>query len=293
MRFFMPGAEARVYRTGEKNRFFMIATAEPQRFDHVILGASHAMPLGFADMEERLEKATGKSIINLSNEGAGILPNRLVLDYFLRRHEAENVIYILDSFAFYSPAWNEERLRDAGLFAYAPLDPDLVMAALSHRWAWPVLPNYLSGFGKINNLDRRERDVPEAELTKFERTYRPNPRIDAQRIAYLYNVEDRERQFSRYLEEFQLLAAKVRESGARLTVVKPPTPARYRDNLPGEAEFDAAIKPLLQQEGISFHDFSGSLEGDEYYYDTDHMNRQGVLQFTEKDFVPLLNGSRN
>src|SRR5262245_27658689 len=96
------GAEILVYRTGEKNRFFVIATSPRQAYDFVILGASHAMPLGFESMNERIEEQSGASVINLSSEGAGILPNRLVLDYFLYGHKARNVIYVLDSFAFRS-----------------------------------------------------------------------------------------------------------------------------------------------------------------------------------------------
>jgi hypothetical protein len=74
-------AESLVYRLGERNRFFAVHAAAPD-YDVVILGASHAMPLDFADMNRRLQDATGLSILNLSMEGAGIIPNRIVFDYF-------------------------------------------------------------------------------------------------------------------------------------------------------------------------------------------------------------------
>ena len=72
-------SEYLVYRFAEKNRFFSVHRAAPD-YDLVILGASHAMPLDFADMNQRLQDATGLSILNLSMEGAGIVPNRIVFD---------------------------------------------------------------------------------------------------------------------------------------------------------------------------------------------------------------------
>src|SRR5262245_13890786 len=96
-------AEALVYAYGQKNRFFMIKTAPLASYDYVVLGASHAMPLDFEDMNQQIEALSGDKIINLSIEGGGILPNRLLFDYFLAGHQTKNVVYIADSFAFYSP----------------------------------------------------------------------------------------------------------------------------------------------------------------------------------------------
>ena len=105
-------SERLVYVHGASNRYFMIRTAPPAHYDFVVLGASHAMPLGFGDMNAHLEQTTGGKIMNLSTEGAGILPNRLLLEYFLTRHTADRVVYILDSFAFYSPEMNAAAVRE-------------------------------------------------------------------------------------------------------------------------------------------------------------------------------------
>ena len=281
-------AENLVYRTGEKNRFFMVATAPLKTYDFVILGASHAMPLGFEDMNEQLQSESGASIINLSNEGAGILPNRIVYDYFRERHEAANVIYVLDSFVFNSPAWNEERVHDAGFFKRAPLDPALASVLWRHSWARSMLPGYLSGFGKINNEDRFERDLPEAELTKFKKVYRSSPKIDAQRIAYLYPPSSDSAAFDRYFAEFEALADRVAERGGEFIVVRPPTPPRYRDKLPDQNGFDRRLAALAGEKQIPLYDFSASVTEDAYFYDTDHLNRDGVLAFAKQGFVTLL-----
>ena len=76
-------AERIVLARGEDSRLFMIATSARPDYDFAILGASHAMPLAYADMNERLEQATGASVINLAIEGGGLVPARFLLDYFL------------------------------------------------------------------------------------------------------------------------------------------------------------------------------------------------------------------
>src|ERR1700704_688514 len=108
-------SERLVYRHAQTNRFFLIKTAPKTTYDYVILGASHAAALGYQDMTARLEAMTGTSIINLSVVGGGIRVSRLVFDYFLAHHQATTLLYVVDSFAFYSKQWNEDRLQDTRL----------------------------------------------------------------------------------------------------------------------------------------------------------------------------------
>lgn len=282
-------AESVVRSEGERNRFFMVASTPPTQFDTVILGASHAMPLGYKDFNAQLEAASGGKVMNLSIEGAGIMPNRLVLDYFFTRHETRQVVLFVDSFAFYSPQWNEDRLDDA-LFARAPFDPALLETLWRYPWAQHLALPYASGFTKINNEQRFDSDRSEAELTKFEKTYRPIPQIDRQRIAYLYPATLSDTEFQRYLGELDALADLALEHGARLLLVKPPTPPRYREALPDEPAFDAAITKFAEDHSLAYRDFSTLLPDDANYYDTDHMNPTGVTAFIATGFADLLRG---
>ena len=109
-------AERLVQRTAHANPIHKIEAAGDEAYDWIILGASHAMPLDFADFNAQvLEKATGLRIINLAAQGTGPLYQRFVLEEFLRGRKARNVLYVVDSFAFYSREWNEDRLQDAFL----------------------------------------------------------------------------------------------------------------------------------------------------------------------------------
>jgi len=276
-----------VYEYGQKNRFYMIGATAPQHFDYVILGASHAMPLGYEDMNERLEEASGRRVMNLSIEGGGIHPNRLLLDYFLTRHTADTVILVLDSFVFYSSQWNEDRL-DSAMLARAPLDPKLVTTMLRHSWARNEILPYVSGFTKINNRGRFSADIPRAESENFHRVYRPIPQIDRQRIAFLYPDEIDERLFAHYLAEFAALIDHIRLEGMDAVVLSPPTPARYRENLPNEDRFTAEIASLLEGRSVPHVDTSEAILDAAFYYDTDHLNRAGTELFIDEHLADLL-----
>ncbi len=286
------GAEYLVYQYANKNRFSMVKFAPMANYDYVIVGASHAMPFDFGDMNDRLQQASGGSVINLSIEGGGIVPNRLLLEYFFAKRRARIVVVFLDSFAFYTPKWNEERINDAKLFHRAPLDLDLVRVLARYPSARPILLNYVSGFLKINNENRFTPDLSEAELTRFGRTYRPVAQIDRQRVAYLYPPVIDPVVLSRYLREFEALVELARGHGAKVVVVKPPTPRRYRDRLPNEAAFDAAVGSLLAAKAVPYHDLSTALADDRYYYDTDHLNRNGVAALIDGQLGDILRQNR-
>jgi hypothetical protein len=149
-----------------------------------------------------------------------------------------------------------------------------------------ILP-YASGFFKINNQDRFAPDLTEAELTKFDRTYRPIPQIDRERIAYLYPEEIPQDLFARYMTALERMIDTVEAQGGTFTAIKPPIPPRYREALPNEEAFDDVVADLVERRGIAYHDFSRALPDDANYYDTDHLNQTGVPNFIE-EFASIL-----
>ena len=198
-------SEQLVYKYAKRNRFYTVRMARQPGYDYVILGASHALPLDFEDVNVRLQETTGARIINLSTPGGGLVPNRLLLEYLLTRHKAKSVIYILDSFFFYSREWNEDRLKDVRLFRRAPFDPDLAKLLVAYSFRGAIGPgtalDYISGFSKINNADRFKPDLSEDELTRFRRVHKPTSR-DIKRVEYLYPPKIDEQVFNKYLSMF-------------------------------------------------------------------------------------------
>lgn len=284
------GAEALVHRYGEKSPLFLIAATPEKTHDVVILGASHAMPFAFEDMNAKLEAETGKRILNLALEGGGIVPNRFIFDAYRAKHEAKTFIYVLDSFAFYSKQWNEERINDPKLLKRAPLDTAIAVQLARTPPARGLLPGYLTGFYKINDAERLKRDVADNDGPNFTRTYRANAVIDRQRLAYLYPKAVDQALYERYLNEFRALAKDIRESGASLVVVRAPLPERVLKSVSGEPDFNVQIEAILSEYGFALYDFSTVANEDSGFYDTDHLNRAGVTKFSDDYLIPLLRG---
>lgn len=284
-------AEQLMYRTARSNPLFKVALAQEGTVDWVILGASHAMPLDFSDFNAYMQGETGLRILNLAAPGAGPLYNRFVLEHFLRKHRAQHVLYVVDSFAFYSRSWNEDRFADAKLLRRTPFEPAIAARLWDYSRQESVDPrallDYVTGFSKINNRERFERDVWEGER-QFDRVYPSSASAVKKRVAYLYPDQTPAAALSRYEREFSTLVATARQAGASVVVIKMPTPSLYRSQLPDEAAFDQAMAQLLAAAGVRFHDFSQTLDEPRFYFDTDHLNRAGLTEFFARHLKPVL-----
>lgn len=284
-------AERLMVHTGHSNPFFKIATAQDRTFDWVILGASHAMPLDFSDFNAQMERETKLKILNLAAPGAGPLYNRFVLEHFLRTRRARNLLYVVDSFAFYSRTWNEERFADAKLLRRTPFDPAIARRLWDYARHEGVdglaVLDYVSGFSKINNRERFQRDVWEGEA-QFERAYRPSSSAVKKRIDYLYPDKTAAAARSRYFEAFSLLIALARKEGVNVVVIKMPVPPQFYSQLIDEAGFDDALSRFVTSRGVPFHDFSAKTREPSLYFDTDHLGRAGLTEFFTRDLKPLL-----
>jgi len=239
-------------------------------------------------MNGELERLTGARIMNLSVVGGGITVSSLLFEYFLSRHQTRSVVYVVDSFTFYSADWNERRLQDRRLFARAPFDPALVALLVESPAPRSVAFDYAVGFSKINNRDRFAPDTSPDERSRFDRQYRPVAQVDEERLAYLYPAQIDTGTFQYYLTQFEGLIRTAQLRGIELIVVKPPIPERVHRLIRGEAQFDSALKGVLDRHGVELHDFSGVANDDRLFQDTDHLNRAGVLEFYHAALAPLL-----
>ncbi|MGE5094235.1 MAG: hypothetical protein ACM3SO_03795 [Betaproteobacteria bacterium] len=287
-------ADRLVYRTGQSNPLYKIATAAAREYDWVILGASHAMTLDFAAFAGEIERASGQRVVNLAAQGTGPLYQRFVLEEFARSHRARRVLYVVDSFAFYSRRWNEERFGDAKLLRRTPFSPRVALHLLQyvrHEGVEPTaLLDYVSGFSKVNDRDRFARDAWEGEA-QFERVYRTSSSAVAKRIQYLYPDGLTPALRERYLGELAQLLDFARSQGMEAVVVKMPLPDAFRRKLPDEDVFDEALAAMLAPRGIGLRDFSQAIGEPKFYFDSDHLNRGGLALFLERDLAPVLSGT--
>jgi hypothetical protein len=284
-------AERLMYRHGHSNPFFKIAATQAKAFDWVVLGASHAMPLDFADFNDLMQSETGLKIINLASPGTGPLYNRFVLEAFLRDHMVRNVLYVADSFAFYSPTWNEDRFGDAKLLRAMPFDPATAWLLLQYSRRESVNPravaDYVTGFSKINNRERFQKDIWEGEL-QFDRVYRPSVVATKSRIAYLFPESGREAVLARYVTDFTKLIEFAEQRNVRVTVIKMPVPGQFRALLPNETVFDDAMMAAVKSREIGFSNFSAELDEPRFYFDTDHLNRVGATELFARHLRAIL-----
>jgi len=284
-------AEQLMLENGRSNPFFKIATLPDESVDWVILGASHAMPLDFGDFNALMQRETGRKIVNLAAPGAGPLYNRFVLEHFLRSHRARNLLYVVDSFAFGSRRWNEERFADGKLLGRTPLDPAIGRQLWDYARHEGVdmraVLDYASGFSKINNRERFQPDVWEGEA-QFERAYRPSSSAVTKRIDYLFSDPASPAVRDRYLAVLSSIIALARNNGIKLVVIKMPLPQEFYRRLPDETGFDAVLSHFLTRAGVPFYDFSDSVSAPRLYFDTDHLNRMGLTEFFLRDLKPVL-----
>jgi hypothetical protein len=284
-------SERLLYRTGHAHPLYKIATAPEEPYDWVILGASHAMPLDFADVNAGMERDLGLRILNLASPGTGPLYNRFVLEEFLERHRARAVLYVLDSFAFSSRAWNEERFADAKLLRRTPFAWATTRRLAGYAWREGVDPrvvlDHVSGFSKVNNPERFQRDVWEGEA-QFERAGKPSAAAVKKRMAYLYPEPPAAPMRDHYLGTLATLVELAQRRGMRVVAIKMPVPPQFRSQLPEEGAFDEAVVRVLGARGVPFHDFSATVGDPRLFFDTDHLNRAGVAQFLDRDLGAVL-----
>lgn len=287
--------ETFTYRYGVRNPFFKVATLEPSEPHLLVLGSSRALPLVYDDMNDVVERELGVPVLNLAMEGSGVVPNHLLLDYFLRKHGAANamgVLYVIDTFAFNATDWNEARLDDVAVWRRAPLDPALAWT-LSRATddlgvANTVFWRYLTGFAKLNDPSAWfEADVWPDEAN-FDRTYSPSALQDQARLSYLYPEAPDPALRDRYEQHLGSMLHDLSELGVPVLAVSPPLRATFLEAIPDEPANKERLRAFLEGAGVPFVDFAASGYRDDHFLDPDHLNREGVLRFLRTALAPAL-----
>jgi hypothetical protein len=153
--------------------------------------------------------------------------------------------------------------------------------------SWRGWLDYAAGFSKINNRERFQPDRWEAE-DQFDRSWRPSASAVRSRIAYLYPDGMQPQAQARYVAQLEELLRTATSAGARASIVKLPLPRTYREALPDEAAFDAALERTALLAGASYRDLSRSFDAPEFFFDSDHLNRRGVTRLYDERLRVLL-----
>lgn len=282
-------SDATLRHHGKQNPFLRIATA-PAEIDWIIIGASHALPLGFADMPAALRAKTGQTTLTLAVTGGGPMLMRLVTERWFVDHRAKGVLIVLDSFGFADPRWNAARLAESDILPKIPADRNTattIARAIPRGLPWQIWVSYVTGFARINDHTRFAPDTWESE-TRFDTTARPNATATKARIAFLYPGPPDQQTMESGLADLAALIALAQSHGARVVIVRPPLPDAFRAGLPALPDFDTRLAELARKLDVQIEDFSAALPEARTYFDADHLNRTGVLTWLDLGLAKLL-----
>ena len=272
-------AEFRVGRGAQQSAFQTLLAARGQQVDWIVLGASHALPLAYGDVHQRVEAATGETMLVLAELGAGPVYARFVAQQALQDVRPRRVLYVLDTFAFQAREWNAGRVEDRTLLRTTPL-----RASTAVRMAGMVveqgvdpraMADYLTAFSKLNPPRRFETDGWEGAAA-FDRVARPSRDAVASRIDYLYPEGTRMQAAGPALYAFERLIDEMQEADAEVVALRLPLPEHFRTALPDSDALFAALEDIMTARGVRYHDLSEALNDPTLYFDTDHLNRSGV-----------------
>lgn len=276
---------------GDRNPFFRIEEAE-RRTDWVVLGASHALPLGFAGVPEAVREATGKDTLTLAVAGGGPAVMRLVAERYLADHKTDSVLIVLDTFSFGDERWNEGRVDDTDFLPKIPADRRTLAVlwnAVSRGLPPETFLAYATGFARITDRTRFRIDRWESE-DRFDTAPRPSEAADAARIAYLYPGPASQIAVERGLADLEALIVLAQDHGADVTLVLPPLPDRFRSRMLDMPAVEAGLKTIAERLGVPLLDHAGLVPEARAYFDSDHLNRTGVGLWLERGLADVLAG---
>ena len=284
-------AEVLVGRAGTDTAFPKVLALQGEQVDWVVLGASHALPLEYGNVPARLKTEHGQSMAVLAEVGAGPLYNKFVFQQALQDIAPRRLLYVVDAFAFANESWNEARISDRKLLRKTPLRFSTIrnMAGLTLRYDIrpSTLADYLTGFSKLNHPDRFSQESWQG-AADFDRKVRLSKHAIRARINYLYPTPSQPDQVAHYLDVLDTIFETAQEAGLEVTAVKLPMPKAFRDALPDESEFDTALRARLMEKGIRYHDLSDKLDDPSNFFDTDHLNRNGIDKLFSEYLLDIL-----
>ncbi len=282
-------SDANLRRHATQNPFLRVATA-PEKVDWIILGASHALPLGFSDMPEAIRQRTGQTTLTLAVTGGGPFLMRLIAERWFADHSARGVLIVLDDFGFADRRWNEARLADGDVLPKMPADRTMA-ALLAHAvprgLPWQTWTAYATGFARINDRTRFAPDSWDGEA-KFDSAPRPNAAATKARITFLYPGPPDPEALDRGLADLAALIELAEAKGARVVIVRPPLPQAFRLAQPEVPGFDSQLAGLSRRLAVPVIDHSALLPDARNFFDADHLNRTGVIGWLDAGLAGVL-----
>ncbi len=273
--------------------------AQRENFDFIMLGTSHTQVF----YNHVVEKILPKKMKNLATGSAGVVPEKIrLLCFFESKNSTKNIIYILDPWALYSERWNENNI----ILQYENIEYSYTKKLISNGATKTVLFNYFrdkltSNALVLINSYIKTKDIPTPqpkqpvqiqieESKKIEKTLEEQRKIDEaldkQRLEILYDEGLNQKRFSKYSQDVVEIIKLAKANHAHITFIIPPT---LMGKMPGHEEVIKLLEEYKQKYNISYLDLTDEMQDQQYYWDREHFNENGVNFFTEHFLSKILN----
>lgn len=251
---------------------------ENKSYDAIFMGTSHGEIFTRFDNQKKVEEIIEKRFFNISQPNAGPVMEKLYLKYFLEnKNTAKTIVYFIDPHVFYSDKENE----NYHLLSYGKFDLNFLKSSfendVSYKTSFNSLITYLSLKWFIKEPRKSENDMRVWKKSKID---------EENRIKQLYPDGSDDKLFQRYKKTLEEITFIAKENNMKIIFI---LPATQIEKQPGKDKLLEMLKTQSKNEKIEYCDLSNSVEDINLFSDVDHLNTKGVLFFSEKYLLPILN----
>lgn len=256
----------------DSNLFIM---SKNKTHDILVLGSSHGRMFAKGGMHDLFTQMLGKSVINLSVDSGGIYLAALFFDYYFSLgNKVGTIFYFMDPWAMYVEENNEKHDLNE------PLDWNFLSFILGRGVAPKVLFNYFHYKTSWKWISQTPNNAY-FNNTEFSGSFKTNLKLTHQ--LDFDSIEGKN--FMKNKKYLYHLSKISKEKDIRFIVIMPPV---LRGVFFAQAELIDELKKMHDEFGTEYYDFSTEILDPHLYRDISHLNKNGLVYFTEKYLKPIL-----
>lgn len=257
----------------------LITMPENQNFGLLVMGSSHGRMFSRHEMHDSLEQIIQLHVCNISKWSAGVVPEKVFLDYFYSRgNHAETAVYFIDPFALYSPDWNEN--------LYVLNDEPF-----RYGFAWHVVTGPFNGDVSYNYVKSKFTD--EWKNTEANTLPDISGKLDSisheairMQLAAWFRSGVKQENLDRYFEHFCKIIGELKDAGVKkIIVIIPPSLMGHFEGIDPLSE---KMKVFRHDSSVFFRNYNDWSKDPALFYDHSHLNATGAVKFMKEVLKDLI-----
>jgi len=238
-----------------------------KKYDVVIMGTSHARMFGVSGHRAAVSNILQKRIFSLANNGSGPLPQRLYLEKFYRDgNKAETIVYFIDPWVLYSREWNEGN----HYITDEVLRLDFLVSLVQSGFDTDVIREYLR-----KKVSYKLFVFPIPRSLEFNEAMNEN---NKQNTTNLYPDGINQKNFQRYSAEIERIISIANSHNTSILFIMPPV---LMEELPGRLKTVEFLNDVSKKYKVKAYDYTNNITDRSMFLNTDHLNKKGVLFFSQ------------